>query len=219
MKKTTKKLLLQAFLIIALWVIGISFGFNSELELYGLLMLVTLMPIIILHAYRHKRKKEIGLLNKIFCFFTSLYIVISIIWLLSAVIGDYLFYLSWMSFGDFLYYFIPLAGMVVTLFILKKINISFMSEKEHKLIPLIKRNKEVTIAVSAIVLIFIISLFIWFTTDYKIDQEVELFLDTDLFLDDNYIQSIYNTAYKKIITFAGFIFTSAFLLLYSLKKR
>ena len=220
MKKLTKKLLLQALLIIALWVIGISFGFNSELELYGLLMLVTLMPIVILYAYRQKRKKEIGYLNKVFCFFTSIYIVLSIFWVLSTIIGEYLFYLSWMGLSDFLYYFTPLAAMVIILFILKKINKSLMPEKnkqENQLIPVIKINKEVTIAIIAIALVFIIAITIFINTQNRVDQLFDWGpLDGSL---DEYIQNLYTNMYKQILIFGGFIFTSAFLLIYSLKKK
>jgi hypothetical protein len=224
MKKLTKKLSLEALLIIVLWVIGISFGFNSELELYGLLMLVTLMPIVILYAYRQKRKKEIGYLNKVFCFFTSLYIVVSIFWVLSTIIGEYLFYLSWMGLSDFLYYFTPLALMIIILFILKKINRSLMPEKnkqENQLIPVIKINKEVTIAIIAIVFVLIITVTSLVNTQDRVDQVFDWGFDYSISgkEKDLYIQNLYTNMYKQILTFGGFVFASAFLLIYSLNKK
>ena len=79
----------------------------------------------------------------------------------------------------------------------------------------IVKNKESYIAWTAIILVALVSLYIWYSSAHMANW---IWLNTsndaawqanDLFTVD----SIYNRAFQKIVMFGGFVFSSAFLLL------
>jgi hypothetical protein len=224
MKKLKTKLIVQLLLVIVLWVIGMSFGLNDVLELYGFLMLASLLPIIAIRFYRHKRKKEIGSLHKTFNFFVWFYIILTVMLLLTYFIDDYPYHLEWWSIEDLLYIVVPLTIMIAILFILRKINSSLMpinQKKENFLVVFVKNNKEISLAMLAIILVLVVSITILVNTQNTIDQLYDWGLSDVISGEqlDIYIQNLYTNMYKKITTFGSFIFASAFLLLYSFKKN
>jgi len=224
MKKSTKKLLLKLLLVIVIWVMGVQLndvGFGL-LEVYVFFIGLVLIPMIIIYAYRYINKLDVNILHKIFRFIVWLFIIILIINAFGLAMYDYPYlYFFW---DDILISISPSILVIILLSLILKVNSSLIPKKDRnksKLLTLIKKNKELTIAIFAIILCLSVIIGVLTYAQYEIDSIIEMELDliTSPEQSDFYIQNQYTNAYKQVATFGGFIMASAFLLIYSLKKK
>jgi hypothetical protein len=227
MKKSTKKLLLKLLLVIIIWIMGVQlndFG-SGLLEVYVFFIGLVLIPIIIIYAYRYINKLDVNILHKVFRFIVWLFIIMLIINAFGLAMYDYPYlYFFLDDIGEILISISPSILIIILLSLMLKVNSSLIPQKDRnksKLLTLIKKNKELTIAVFAIILCLSVIIGVLTYAQYEIDFIIEMELDliTSPEQSDLYIQNQYTNAYKQVATFGSFIMASAFLLIYSLKKK
>lgn len=194
------------FVLLVMWAI-FTYILGDEAYYFYALALVFL-PMFALYFYRLKQNKSIEKLNKVFKFFAWIFIIITARILIGEFIWGYPYSLDWWSIGEFCYFILPLIVYIIVLFLMVKADILLVPKEDRK-----KWQKETVIAITAIVLTLALASLIWFGAELEVNKSI------GWGLDDSFINDMRDLAFKKIIVFSGLIFTSAFLLLYSLKKQ
>ncbi|MBP9802381.1 hypothetical protein KBC40_02220 [Patescibacteria group bacterium] len=213
MFKQKKAILIKLLLLLLMWSVPILGGYE---DLIIVLMLLIFAPILVLFFYRLNKNVSIEKLNKVFRFFVWFFILFYLFGLGHFFITEYPYDMTWWTMEDTLGYIVsPILNLII-LSIMLKVNTFFIPREKSRLIASIKNNKETAVAIVAIILALALALTLWFGSEWGLNRFIAW---SNGEVSDIFINDTRNFAIKKIVVSCGLIFTSAFLLIYSFKKK
>lgn len=239
MTTQTKKLLIQTILLLAVfvitWVLASNLFLEDSLFYFGVdfaglfvllhLALFIFLPVTVLHFMRKKSSEGLG---KLFRFTAYLiFFILLILFFTNFLPNVESVHYAMVSYDmdeyileeSILNLLVSTAYLVLAILMYFVARINKSLDEKFSLIPM-KENRELFLIISSILLVLIISLYLWYKATnwaYLIEGGMLWYEDTEL--ARMAIRDTYSLVFKKIALIGGFIFTSTFLLLKVIKDK